>query len=76
MFRAGDEFLQTQFGNNNPYNQDDETTWLDWDRAQQHAEMEDQVGRLADALGSQAEAERIYTALPKPDGRAVRSLPP
>jgi isoamylase len=30
MFRAGDEFLSTQFGNNNPYNQDNETSWLDW----------------------------------------------
>ena len=30
MFRAGDEFLNTQFGNNNPYNQDSETGWLDW----------------------------------------------
>jgi len=30
MFCAGDEFLHTQNGNNNPYNQDNETTWLDW----------------------------------------------
>jgi glycogen operon protein len=30
MFRAGDEFLNTQCGNNNPYNQDNETGWLDW----------------------------------------------
>ena len=30
MFRAGDEFLNTQFGNNNPYNQDNITGWLDW----------------------------------------------
>jgi len=30
MFCAGDEFLNTQGGNNNPYNQDNETTWLDW----------------------------------------------
>ena len=30
MFRAGDEFLNTQFGNNNPYNQDNEISWLDW----------------------------------------------
>src|SRR5208282_2926918 len=30
MLRAGDEFLQTQGGNNNPYNQDNGTTWLDW----------------------------------------------
>lgn len=31
MFRAGDEFLSTQNGNNNPYNQDNETSWLDWE---------------------------------------------
>ena len=32
MFRAGDEFMHTQRGNNNPYNQDNEISWLDWDR--------------------------------------------
>ena len=32
MFRAGDEFLNTQFGNNNPYNQDNEVSWLDWNQ--------------------------------------------
>jgi len=32
MLRAGDEFLHTQRGNNNPYNQDNATSWLDWDR--------------------------------------------
>jgi glycogen operon protein len=31
MFYAGDEFMNTQKGNNNPYNQDNETTWLNWD---------------------------------------------
>jgi isoamylase len=31
MFCAGDEFMRTQNGNNNPYNQDNETTWVDWD---------------------------------------------
>lgn len=35
MFRMGDEFLQTQRGNNNPYNQDNETAWLDWGRRSQ-----------------------------------------
>lgn len=30
MFRMGDEFLHTQGGNNNPYNQDNETSWLNW----------------------------------------------
>jgi isoamylase len=37
MFRAGDEFLNTQFGNNNPYNQDNETGWLDWDQLHANA---------------------------------------
>lgn len=32
MIRMGDEFLQTQLGNNNPYNQDNSTAWLDWSR--------------------------------------------
>jgi len=39
MFRAGDEFLQTQGGNNNPYNQDNETSWLDWNRLKVNAGM-------------------------------------
>ena len=31
MFGAGDEFLHTRRGNNNPYNQDNEINYLDWD---------------------------------------------
>lgn len=31
MFLAGDEFCNTQFGNNNPYCQDNEISWLNWD---------------------------------------------
>ena len=36
MLRGGDDFLHTQRGNNNPYNQDNETTWLDWRRRDAH----------------------------------------
>lgn len=32
MILSGDEFLNTQKGNNNPYNQDNETSWIDWSR--------------------------------------------
>jgi isoamylase len=39
MFRAGDEFLNTQFGNNNPYNQDNETGWLDWSQLQANRDI-------------------------------------
>ena len=31
MFSAGDEFLATRRGNNNPYNQDNEINYIDWD---------------------------------------------
>lgn len=30
MILAGDEFMNTRQGNNNPYNQDNEVNWLDW----------------------------------------------
>ena len=39
MFRAGDEFLNTQFGNNNPYNQDNPTGWLDWSQLRANQDM-------------------------------------
>jgi glycogen operon protein len=39
MFRAGDEFLNTQSGNNNPYNQDNKISWLDWEQLRTNAEI-------------------------------------
>ena len=39
MFRAGDEFLNTQFGNNNPYNQDNEIGWLDWSQLESNRDI-------------------------------------
>jgi glycogen operon protein len=39
MFRAGDEFLNTQFGNNNPYNQDNEISWLDWSQLEANQDV-------------------------------------
>lgn len=39
MFRAGDEFMQTQRGNNNPYNQDNQISWIDWDRWRQNQDI-------------------------------------
>jgi glycogen operon protein len=39
MIRGGDEALQTQGGNSNPYNQDNATTWFDWDRQRTHQDV-------------------------------------
>lgn len=38
MFLAGDEFENTQFGNNNAYCQDNITSWLDWNLLKQNAD--------------------------------------
>ena len=49
MLLAGDEFGRTQCGNNNPYCQDNETTWLDWKLAAspRGRALADFVARLA-----------------------------
>jgi glycogen operon protein len=39
MFRAGDEFMRSQGGNTNPYNQDNDTTWIDWSLQQANADV-------------------------------------
>ncbi len=46
MFRMGDEFLQTQHGNSNPWNQDNETSWLDWDRLEANRDFFNFVASL------------------------------
>jgi glycogen operon protein len=39
MFLAGDEFCNTQFGNNNAYCQDNLTSWLDWRMLEDNRDM-------------------------------------
>lgn len=39
MFLAGDEFCNTQFGNNNAYCQDNEVSWLDWRLLEEHQDI-------------------------------------
>lgn len=41
MFYAGDEFCNTQFGNNNAYCQDNRISWLDWTRLDEYQEIHD-----------------------------------
>ncbi len=39
MFLAGDEFCNTQFGNNNAYCQDNEISWLNWDLLEKNKDV-------------------------------------
>ncbi len=67
MFVAGDEFGRTQGGNNNAYNQDNETSWVDWGSAEEFGDLERFVGRLI-ALRA------AHVADPVPPGIAFHSV--
>lgn len=47
MFFSGDEFCNTQYGNNNAYCQDNQTGWLDWSRKRQYEEIYGFVRHMA-----------------------------
>jgi glycogen operon protein len=67
MLAAGDELGHTQRGNNNAYCQDNETSWLDWSRAD--AELIELTSRLI-ALRRQAQvfANHWHDGLPDQHG--------
>ena len=39
LLLGGDEFRRTQGGNNNAYCQDNDTSWYDWSRLEQHEDI-------------------------------------
>ena len=46
MVTMGDEFGRTQGGNNNAHNQDNATSWVDWERRDRFADLERFVAEL------------------------------
>jgi glycogen operon protein len=46
MILSGDEFGNTQYGNNNAYCQDNEISWLDWDQLKKNIEIFNFVKRV------------------------------
>ncbi|WP_437882960.1 glycogen debranching protein GlgX [Pseudomonas sp. LRF_L74] len=46
MLVAGDEFSRTQHGNNNPYCQDNEISWVDWNIDEEGRSLQDFTRRL------------------------------
>lgn len=46
LILAGDEFCNSQGGNNNPYCIDGETTWLNWKKSDEACDMEKFVKRI------------------------------
>ena len=54
MLLAGDEFGNTQDGNNNPYCHDSELTWLGWNQSKSTRELQDFVRESAIAYRKRA----------------------
>jgi glycogen operon protein len=48
MLLGGDEFRRTQKGNNNPYCQDNETSWYDWRLLKQNSDIAQFTRQLSD----------------------------
>ena len=46
MILSGDEFANTQYGNNNAYCQDNEISYLDWERLEIHKDLHRFVSNL------------------------------
>ena len=46
MLLSGDEFANTQYGNNNAWCQDNEISWLDWDMLAKHKDLFSYVRKL------------------------------
>ena len=46
MMLSGDEFANTQYGNNNVYCQDNEISWLDWHKLDENLELYEYVRSL------------------------------
>ena len=83
MLLAGDELGQSQCGNNNPYCQDNPTTWLDWNAADQSDEL---IGFIARLIGLRQQIHGLcedrfatragLSKLPSPVGTIMLPLDP
>lgn len=69
MFFAGDEFCNTQYGNNNAYCQDNIVSWLDWNRLHEFQEIHDFVRYMI-------QFRKDHPILRRQTNPAVCQLPP
>jgi isoamylase len=67
MILMGDEVRRTQLGNNNPYCQDNETSWFDWTLVAKHAD----VLRFVRVLCAQRQNRRMTS---QPEHRSLNQM--
>ncbi len=71
MIRSGDEFAQTQNGNNNAYCQDNEISWLNWDLTPMQEDLLEFVRKVVDLWRRNPVFQRRYFF----QGRTIRGEP-
>ena len=69
LFLSGDEFCNTQFGNNNAYCQDNLTSWLDWSR-------KDKYGEVFDFFKYMIAFRKRFKVITNNSGKTTCPLPP
>lgn len=69
LFLAGDEFCNTQFGNNNAYCQDSIVSWLDWTR-------KDKYSDIFEFCKYMISFRKRFHVITDNSGKATSSLPP
>ncbi|MGA8044359.1 MAG: glycogen debranching protein GlgX [Terracidiphilus sp.] len=74
MISMGDEIRRTQHGNNNPYCQNNEISWMDWSLAEKHADVRRFVRLLTQRrvlrdVGPERERKSLQDLI----GNAIRS---
>ncbi len=69
LFLAGDEFCNTQFGNNNAYCQDNAISWLDWSRKEKYKDV-------FEFFKYMISFRKRFHVITDNSGKATSSLPP
>lgn len=69
LFLAGDEFCNTQFGNNNAYCQDNIVSWLDWSRKEKYND-------IFEFCKYMIAFRKRFHVITDNSGKATSSLPP
>ena len=75
MILMGDEVRRTQFGNNNAYCQDNETSWFDWTLLEKHADVHRFVSLAQRAAAPAGRRARAPAREPEPAASGRRTRP-
>jgi isoamylase len=70
MLLGGDEFGRTQGGNNNAYCQDDEISWVDWERAEEFSDLAAFTAAVSEFRRAHPvfRRRRFFAGRPNPEG--------